>query len=624
MQQILKRLELIKTALSIDDEEIVDLQIAKLNNLTIDGDVSKIIKELKENKYVSALKNINNYLKRFSGVTVFVDETLQALKLELKALEKNFQLLNEKKQEYIHTINEFNTLYSIKLGKTIEEILHLKEKIAKQDIEKKTKLHKQKQQNINEIKENIEELETTLDEIGTVLHKLKKEDPNYDEIYQTFTELQNEFEDLQEVLQEQEEELTKEERHIKENFYQQYKQTKNEYKEFQKEYEDTKKEFESSFKLSKNKKKELKKLWKKASRLCHPDIVTDELQAQATMIMQQLNEAYAKKDLIQIQKIYNNLQDGIAFELSSDKLNDTKLIKAKISQLKNEISQLEEDINALEQDETMQVIQNIDDWDEYFENIQQQLQEELEALQNIFNQNQQDEVVFEDDLQENIIEDIEEKYKALYEITNISFEKVRRFYANLVKQGNGDTMAKEFNEKAKLYKALVYDALEQFMYELTCDKLSIIEWGCSQGIGTALMLDYIKEKQLNIKVQQVILIDDDKKALSRAKLHCDILKQNKLDIIIIDAYNSINKINEIKKGFTLNLFIHDKDIIDWFEIDFERFVGDYFICISDKSDEVIESITEQINSICEINYITNRHSKIGRFEKYEKIFKISR
>ena len=42
MQQILKRLELIKTSIAIEDEEIIELQMTKLSNMTIDDDVQEI------------------------------------------------------------------------------------------------------------------------------------------------------------------------------------------------------------------------------------------------------------------------------------------------------------------------------------------------------------------------------------------------------------------------------------------------------------------------------------------------------------------------------------------------------------------------------------------------------
>ena len=47
MLQIIKRLEIIKSSILIEDIEIIELQIMKLNSLKIDENVQEIIKKLK-------------------------------------------------------------------------------------------------------------------------------------------------------------------------------------------------------------------------------------------------------------------------------------------------------------------------------------------------------------------------------------------------------------------------------------------------------------------------------------------------------------------------------------------------------------------------------------------------
>lgn len=51
MQQILKQLELIKTSISIEDEEIIELQVTKLSIMTIDDQtIREITTKARENK----------------------------------------------------------------------------------------------------------------------------------------------------------------------------------------------------------------------------------------------------------------------------------------------------------------------------------------------------------------------------------------------------------------------------------------------------------------------------------------------------------------------------------------------------------------------------------------------
>ncbi len=96
MQQILKRLELIKTSMAIDDLEIIELQILKLNSLNIDNEVKIIIDKLEMNDYGKAIIDIEEYIKKFTGLVSYEDKEIQGLKLELKVLENKLQDLSER------------------------------------------------------------------------------------------------------------------------------------------------------------------------------------------------------------------------------------------------------------------------------------------------------------------------------------------------------------------------------------------------------------------------------------------------------------------------------------------------------------------------------------------------
>ncbi len=65
MTQTLKRLELIQTAIALDDEEIVEMQIAKLEALASDDEVAEILQKLESLEYASALTAIENYLVKY-------------------------------------------------------------------------------------------------------------------------------------------------------------------------------------------------------------------------------------------------------------------------------------------------------------------------------------------------------------------------------------------------------------------------------------------------------------------------------------------------------------------------------------------------------------------------------
>jgi len=627
--EILKRLEIIKTSIELDDEEIVELQIKKLQQLPIDKDVQNILQKLKNREYSDVFEQIGEYLKRYSGVAKFVDGEIETLKLELKSLKEQLQKLSEQKQEALLEIEEFNTLYNLQLGELIGSILKRKKQLLQKELEEKKKLFEENQQKFTETKETVAEVEETLEELEKLLEEIDVNDENYKELLNTYDELYDELIRLQSELKEQEDVLQNAKEELEDNpLYKKYEEATADYETFQKNYKYVKEQQEESFELSAAEKKELKILWKKASRLCHPDIVDKEFKEQANTVMQQLNESYAKKDIEAIKKIYAGLKNGTLLEVEYNKIENKKVLKAKIKELKVTLKQLQKESEEIEQDETFQTIQQIDDWDEYFTELKTELEKELNQLEVSLNEEDtKEELTLKQEVKQTLfnheVEEVDEANNPLYDISNISFEKIRRYYNNLLKNNTADIMAQEFSENAKLYKALVYDTLEQFMYDLTYNELSIIDWGCSQGMGSALVLDYIKEKQLNIKVTQVILIDDDKKALSRAKLHADVLKQNELDIITIDVNKNIEKLNEVKNGFALNLFVNEKDIVDLRKVNLEEFVDDYFICVSNKNGEFVNDIFNKFSIEVKQRILTDRKTKIGRFQKYEKIFQVT-
>ena len=137
MQQILKRLELIKTAISIEDEEIIELQVLKLQSLETDTKVAEILNNITQKEYSSVMQQIENYLAQYSGLVMHEDKELQGLRLELKALEHKLQELSLKRDEHLSKIHDFNLQYHLRLGEVIQNILQLKESLLKSATQEK-------------------------------------------------------------------------------------------------------------------------------------------------------------------------------------------------------------------------------------------------------------------------------------------------------------------------------------------------------------------------------------------------------------------------------------------------------------------------------------------------------
>jgi primosomal protein N' len=303
VKQIIKRLELIKTSIDIEDDEIIELQTMKLNSMDIDNSVKEILVKIQNHDLGRAMIDIEEYIKRYSGVVIYEDSEVSGLKMELKILENKLSDLSYTKDEYQNDINDFNLMYHQKLGDIIENILDLQQKIYYQQ-------------------ENFEE----------------------------------------------------------------YQYSKQEYEEFKQDNESSKQKAKETHTLNEEEKKEFKALWKKASKLCHPDIVSDEQKAQATEIMQQLNDAYSKKDLLKVKEILNSLENGVAFDVASDTIDDKEVLKAKIEELRKDIAIIEQEIKTIQEDETYQIINSTDDLDEYFDTLRSHLEDEYQSLQDEFKQ----------------------------------------------------------------------------------------------------------------------------------------------------------------------------------------------------------------------------------------------
>jgi len=380
MQHILKRLELIKTSIVIEDEEIIELQVAKLSTMPIDDDVRAILTKLSNSDYGSAVVEIENYLSRYSGVVLYQDGELSGLKMELKVLEGKLQELSEEKNEYLNELSEFNTQYSLHLGEVIRSILELKKELLYKKTLFKRKPFDKKQEQWNQTNQEIDELKETLTALKDELDAMDALDDAYEEIAEQFKRAKEAYKnkvdernDIQKERDELEEELQED------PSQQEYEEAKSQYEEFHNEYEEIR--TQERYELDADELIELKKAYRKASKLCHPDLVPDELQEQALKLMQELNEAYAKKDLKKVHQILSMLKNGGGFDIASDTINNKELLRAKIEALRNKIDEISVEIGEILLDDAYQTIRGLDDWNRYFDSIKEDLDKERVQLE---------------------------------------------------------------------------------------------------------------------------------------------------------------------------------------------------------------------------------------------------
>ena len=365
MQQTLKRLTLIQTSLELDDIDIVQMQVSKLESLEPDVEVQEILVKLESLAYADALTSIEVYLAKYKGVVTYTDPEVQGLKLELKMLEQKLQDLDALKDEQLNAIEEFNTQYSLSVGDLVEKILKRKEELLAQSVAKMQEMFEAEKARYEALKKKSKTLEEELE-------NLSEFDSEYDEVYEAWQKAKDEENTQRKKVKENKEELEEDEA------FQEYEELKEEYEEFHKEYEEVLNK--ERFELNDEEKKELKKCFRKAARLCHPDIVTKELQDQAHEISSDLNSAYAQKDLTKVMQILQMLENGVYFELASDKLENRDKLKHKIAELRAKVADTTQELETIKADETFNTIQAIEDWDVYFVQMREALEQEYQEL----------------------------------------------------------------------------------------------------------------------------------------------------------------------------------------------------------------------------------------------------
>lgn len=160
MIQIIKRLEIIKSSLSMEDMDIVEHQMQKLKTIPLDDPVLQIIRLLEIMEYAQATVAIDLYLKSFSQISVYEDPEIIGLRIDLKVQEEKVRDLNDQKIELQGTITEFKTAYYRILGGIMEQILRLKQAI----LEKIVQDNPEQQDEYEEAKTDYEEFHRTREE----------------------------------------------------------------------------------------------------------------------------------------------------------------------------------------------------------------------------------------------------------------------------------------------------------------------------------------------------------------------------------------------------------------------------------------------------------------------------
>jgi len=134
MKEILRRLELIKVSIGLEDFDVILSQIEKLKTLGCDDEVKHIIELLEQDRLDVAVVMITKYYKRYFPLVQEEEREIKSLKKELSQLEDELNYLSEQKSLYIHQIDEFNSTYFRELGGLTKKIFQEREMLLELQI----------------------------------------------------------------------------------------------------------------------------------------------------------------------------------------------------------------------------------------------------------------------------------------------------------------------------------------------------------------------------------------------------------------------------------------------------------------------------------------------------------
>jgi hypothetical protein len=294
LPKIIKRLELIKSLIFLEEESGITDHTSKIKEFQLDQDLKNILSLLEDKSYSKAISAIDIYINKFNQLQYYIDPEILGLKLEAKSLEVDINKLSNEKADLEKLIHEFGVRHNQELGELLKKILHYRKEKAK----------------------------------GTP----------------------------------QEEE------------------TEREFNEYSDHYESSKEE--TIISLTDDEKRELKLKYRKASKLCHPDVVNDDQKELAEKLFADLNAAYEKNDLKRVSEILSNLEKGNFFVSKSDAINEKQLLKAEIEKMHQRLVELKEQLKIIKESESYKTITSIYNWDDYFSVTKEQLKQQLFTLEN--------------------------------------------------------------------------------------------------------------------------------------------------------------------------------------------------------------------------------------------------
>lgn len=173
-----------------------------------------------------------------------------------------------------------------------------------------------------------------------------------------------------------------------------YDQASRDYEEFQRDQEIQKEaDARTKWELSAEDQTELKRLFRKGSKLCHPDLVPAEHHDAAAEMFRQLRKAYDEGNLDRLRQLVNRAEAGL-FD-ATDETGDTderrkERLRARIAGIRESLEKTRANIREIKRSSTYQTMTEHADWAGLFENQAKLLDREIDSLTTELGETQKD------------------------------------------------------------------------------------------------------------------------------------------------------------------------------------------------------------------------------------------
>jgi hypothetical protein len=163
-----------------------------------------------------------------------------------------------------------------------------------------------------------------------------------------------------------------------------YEQAKKDFEDFEQEQETRReKDARTEWNLSEEEQKELKQMYRRGSKLCHPDLVADEHKDAASRMFMELRKAYEEGDLLRIRHLVERCEAGLFDSIQGDgdqSERKKQRLRAKIAGIREALDRVRQDIKTIQESNTYQVMIQHPDWQSLFAQQAQLLDQEIEHL----------------------------------------------------------------------------------------------------------------------------------------------------------------------------------------------------------------------------------------------------